>query len=359
MPLTRPRLTVRLDAVADNYRHVLATTGGVPAGAAVKGDAYGLGLAPVTRRLWDEGCREFFVANVDEGIALRAVLPDATINVFNGAMAGTEDELVAHGLVPIVITAGQLEAWRATARRHETVLPVGVHVDTGMHRTGMPPAEVDAVVADPEAFAGLALRHVMSHLASSDEPDSTQPEAQLERFLDTRRRLPGGVASLANSGGVFRDPAFHLDLVRPGIALYGGSPVAGEASPMRQTVVIDAPVIQVREVGPGDRVGYGATYEVVRDETHAVVPVGYADGFHRAASNRGRAAVGGLLVPIVGRVSMDLIVLDVTGVAVTVGDTVELLGDACPVDAVAAAAGTISYEILTALGPRYERVYSG
>lgn len=357
MPLTRPRLTVRLDAVADNYRHVLATTDGVPAGAAVKGNAYGLGLAPVTRRLWDEGCREFFVANVDEGIALRAALPDAAINVFNGAMAGTEDELVAHDLVPIVITAGQLDAWRATAARHDTVLPVGLHVDTGMNRTGLPPTEVDGVVDDPAALAGLELRHVMSHLASSDEPDSTQPEAQLERFRAVRRRLSGGTASLANSGGVFRGPAFHFDLVRPGIALYGGSPVVGEATPMRQTAVLEAPVIQLREVGPGDRVGYGATYEVGRDETHAVVPVGYADGFHRAASNRGRASVDGVLVPIVGRVSMDLIVLDVTGVAVAVGDTVELLGDHCPVDAVAAAAGTISYEILTALGPRYERVY--
>ena len=359
MPLTRPRLTVRLDAVAANYRHVRSLTGRVPVGAAVKGDAYGLGLGPVSARLWDEGCREFFVANVDEGIALRAVLPDAAINVFNGAIPGTEDELIAHGLVPVVISAAQLTGWRAAARRHDMVLGVGVHVDTGMNRTGMTGADVTSVCDDPGAFDGLDVRHVMSHLACGDEPDSTQPEVQLTRFREVRRRLPGGIASLANSGGIFRGADFHLDLVRPGVALYGGSPVAGAPSPLRQTVVLEAPILQLRDVGPGDTVGYGATYEVAKPETHAVVPVGYADGYHRAASNRGVVAVGGQPVPIVGRVSMDLIVLDVSGLTVAVGDPVELIGDHRPVDDVAAAAGTISYEILTSLGSRYERVHTG
>jgi alanine racemase len=359
MPLLRPRLTVRLDAVADNYRRVRSVTGPVPVGAAVKGDAYGLGLEPVVRRLWEEECREFFVANVDEGIELRRILPDAAINVFNGAMVGTENELISHALVPIVITAEQLTRWRAAAAAQATVLPVGVHVDTGMNRTGMSAADFDAVVGDSSAFDGLELRHVMSHLASADDPGSAQPEEQLERFREVRRRLPGGVASLANSAGIFRSADFHFDLVRSGIALYGGSPVAGQPSPMRETVVLEAPVLQVRDVGPGDQVGYGATYAVAKPETHAVVPVGYADGFHRAASNRGHAAIGGRAVPIVGRVSMDLIVLDATGLTVAVGDTVELIGDDCPVDDVAAAAGTISYEILTSLGARYQRVYEG
>ena len=359
MSLTRPRLTIRLDAVVDNYRRVRSLAGGADVGAAVKGDAYGLGLAPVTARLRDEGCREFFVANVDEGIELRALLPDGAVNVFNGAVPGTEDDLVAHRLVPLVISAGQLAGWRDTARRHETTLPVGIHVDTGMNRTGMTDAEFDAVAVDPSALAGLDVRHVLSHLACADEPDSTQPEEQLARFREVRRRLPLGTASLANSAGVFRHADFHFDLVRPGVALYGGSPVSGRPSPLRQTVVLEAPVLQVRHVGPGDRVGYGATYEVTRPETHAVVPVGYADGYHRAASNRGVASIGGVDVPIVGRVSMDLIVLDVSELAVRVGDPVELIGDHRPVDAVADAAGTISYEILTSLGSRYERVYAG
>ena len=359
MPLTRPRLTVRLDAVADNYRQVRSLVGGAEVGAAVKGDAYGLGLAPVTARLRDEGCREFFVANVEEGIELRALLADVAVNVFNGAVPGTEDDLVAHGLVPLVISAGQLAGWRETARRAGTRLPVGIHVDTGMNRTGMTAAEFDAVADDPSALAGLEVRHVLSHLACADDIDSPRPEEQLTRFREVRRLLPAGRASLANSAGAFRYPDFHFDLVRPGVSLYGGSPVSGRASPLRQTVVLEAPVLQVRRVGPGDHVGYGATYEVTKPETHAVVPVGYADGYHRAASNRGAASIGGVDVPIVGRVSMDLIVLDVSEVAVQVGDAVELIGDHRPVDAVAEAAGTISYEILTSLGSRYERVYAG
>lgn len=359
MPLTRPRLTVRLDAVADNYRRVRSVAGDVAVGAAVKGDAYGLGLAPVVGRLWDEGCREFFVANVEEGIELRGLLADARIGVFNGAMAGTEEDLIAHRLVPLVISGEQLSRWRAAARRHDTELPVGIHVDTGMNRTGMSVADLDAVTADPSALDGLTLRHVLSHLACADEPESAQPEEQLARFREVRRRLPGGAASLANSGGIFRHPDFHFDLVRPGVALYGGSPVAGEPSPMRQTVVLEAPILQLRDVEPGDRVGYGATYEVTEPARHAVVPVGYADGYHRAASNRGTVSVAGNRRPIVGRVSMDLIVIDVSGLTVEVGDPVELIGDDCPVDEVAAAAGTISYEILTSLGARYERVYEG
>ncbi|MEQ8841140.1 MAG: alanine racemase [Acidimicrobiales bacterium] len=359
MPLTRPRLTIRLDAVADNYRHLVDVAAGAAVGAAVKADAYGLGLVPVVSRLWDVGCREFFVASVEEGIALRAALPDAVVNVFNGAMPGTEGDLIAHRLVPLVISGDQLAGWRTASAAHGTALPVGLHVDTGINRTGLTPVEVDAVAADPSALDGLELRHVLSHLASADDPESPQSEEQLARFREVRRRFPGGVASLANSAGTFRDPSFHLDLVRPGVALYGGWPIAGRPSPLRQTVVLEAPVMQLRDVGVGDRVGYGATYEVTKPERHAVVPVGYADGFHRAASNRAIAHVAGVAAPIVGRVSMDLIVVDVTGLPVEPGDAVELIGDHCPIDEVATAAGTISYELLTSLGPRYERLYTG
>jgi alanine racemase len=357
VPLARPRLTVRLDAVAANFQHVARVANSAGVGAAVKGDAYGLGLEPVVRRLWEEGCREFFVANVDEGIKVRSFLPDATVNVFNGAMPGTEEALVEHDLVPLVISTGQLDCWRRTADRGHQTLPVGIHFDSGINRTGMTAAEVDALCDDPSALSGLDITHVLSHLASADDPSSSQPEEQLARFREIRRRLPSGAASLANSSGIFRGPEFHFDFVRPGIALFGGSPVTGEPSPLRPTVVVEAPVLQLRDVSPGDRIGYGATYEPSRPERHAVVPVGYADGYHRSASNQGSGWVADSRVPIVGRVSMDLIVLDVTGLAVEVGDTVELIGDHCLVDDVAAAAGTISYDVLTSLGQRYERVY--
>lgn len=361
MSLTRPRLTIRLGAIAANLRRLTTLANGAEVGAAVKADAYGLGIEPVVRTLFDEGCRQFFVASVEEGVELRAILPEATISVFNGAVVGTAADLVAHDLVPLVITTDQLETWRAAAAARAVALPVGLHVDTGMNRTGLPEADALALAADPDALASLDVRHVLSHLASADEPESPQPEEQLERFRRVRDRLPQGQASLANSAGTYRGPEFHFDLVRPGIALYGGSPVAGEPSPLERVAVLEAPILQVRDVEPGALVGYGATYEVARPERHATIPVGYADGFHRAASNRGEVAVDGHRAPIVGRVSMDLTIIDVTEVprdAVDAG-IVEVLGDVIPVDEVAAAAGTISYEILTSLGRRYERVYEG
>ncbi|MEM7141590.1 MAG: alanine racemase [Actinomycetota bacterium] len=359
MPLSRPRLTIRLGAVAANYRQVASLADAAAVGAAVKGDCYGLGLEPVVRRLWLEGCREFFVASVEEGIELRAVLPDARINVFNGAMAGTAADLVLHDLVPIVVDRAQLDGWRTVAAARDAPLPVGLHVDTGMHRTGLPAAEAPVIAHDPSSLEGLEVRHVMSHLASADDPASDQPERQLASFRDVRTALPMGIASLANSAGVVRGADFHFDLVRPGIALYGGSAVAGEPSRFRGTALLEAPILQTRELEPGDEVGYGATYVASRIERHAVVPVGYADGFHRAASGRGVAAIGGHRVSVVGRVSMDLTILDVTEVPrdVLAQGVVEMIGDHVPVDEVADVAGTISYEILTSLGRRYERVY--
>ena len=362
MSLTTARLTVRLDAVRENYRRILAELAGVPAGAAVKADGYGLGAVPVSQGLWAEGCREFFVASLAEGVELRAALPDVAINVFNGAVPGTEHDLLANDLVPLVISPAQLHGWRAEARRAGRTLPVGLHFDTGMNRTGIPATEAAAILDDPSALDGLEIRHVMSHLASADEPDSTQPEEQLARFVEVRERFPQGVASLANSGGIFRGAEFHFDLTRPGIAIYGGAPFPGHDNPMRQTVVLEAPILQLRDVEPGDRVGYGATYDVTDPGRHAVVPVGYADGYPRSTSNSGSVTIAGHRAPIVGRVSMDLTIVDVTAVParhLALGAPIELIGDHNPVDDVARAAGTIANEILTDLGRRYDRVHGG
>jgi alanine racemase len=355
--LTNTRLTVRLDAVVANYRHVQATLGPVPAGAAVKADAYGLGIAPVATALAGAGCREFFVASVEEGIELRSFLRAATINVFNGAMPGTEVDLIAHDLVPLIVSHEQLVGWvQASDGRR---LPAGLHFDTGMNRTGIPATEVDDIAALVE---GINVRHVLSHLASSADPESPQSEEQLARFRALRLRFPMGVASLANSGGIFRSSDFHFGLARPGIALYGGTPQAGSDNPMRQTVVLEAPIVQLRDIEPGERVGYNATFEVTAPSRHAVVPVGYADGFLRSESNSGMMSVGGHAAPVVGRVSMDLTVIDVTQVPaqhLALGAPVELIGDHCPIDDVAAAGDTIAYEMLTSLGRRYDRVYVG
>jgi alanine racemase len=333
----------------------------VPAGAAVKADAYGLGIEPVARRLWAEGCREFFVANVDEGIELRGILPSADVSVFDGAAPGTEDALVAYDLVPIVISLDQLSGWQATASRHGGPLPVGVHFDTGINRTGLGRDETATLIEERSRLDGLGLRHVVSHLASADER-TDQSERQLERFRAIRAAFPRGLASLANSAGIFRGAEFHFDLGRPGIALYGGVPSDSLDRPLSTVVTLEAPILQVRDVDEGDEVGYGATHVVAGPRIHAVIGVGYADGYHRSGSNLATAAIDGRPVPVVGRVSMDLTVIDVTGVppaARMPGSMVELIGASAPVEQLAVAADTISYEVFTSLGSRYERVYRG
>lgn len=361
VPHSRPRLTVDLDALAENYRHVCDRLGAVPAGAAVKADAYGLGVEPVAQRLWAEGCREFFVANVDEGVELRGILSRANINVFDGAAPGTEDALVAHDLVPIVITLDQLSGWQATASRHGALLPVGVHFDTGINRTGLGRGDTATLIEERDRLDGLELRHVVSHLASADER-TDQSERQLERFRAIRAAFPAGLASLANSAGIFRGAEFHFELGRPGIALYGGVPSDSLDRPLSTVVTLEAPILQIRDVDAGDEIGYGASYVADGPRVHAAVGVGYADGYHRRGSNLATAAIDGRAVPVVGRVSMDLTIVDVTDVPASQrapGSMVELIGSSAPVERLATAAGTISYEVFTSLGSRYERVYRG
>ena len=358
--LSTPRLTVRLGAVRRNYERLAETAAPAKCGAAVKANGYGLGAVPVTRTLAAAGCTEFFVASVAEGIEIRAVLPDVNINVFNGAMPGTIDDLIGHRLTPLIISLEQLALWRNAAQQQGHHLPVGLHLDTGMRRTGLQQHETAAVADDDSLLGGLELRHVLSHLASADEVDSSQPELQLAEFERAIEALPAATLSLANSAGIHRGPRYHFDLVRPGVSIYGGAPVPSRTNPMEHTVVLEAPIMQIYDVQPGDRVGYGATYEVVRPARHAVLPLGYADGFLRSSSNNGRVWVAGMECPIVGRVSMDLTIIDVTGLSaeqLVLGAPVEFIGPNRLVDDVAADAGTIAHELLTDLGRRYEVVY--
>ena len=359
--LTAARLTIRLGALKRNYFRVSQEAPGCVVGAAVKANGYGLGSVAVSSALFGAGCRDFFVAYLAEGIEVREALPDVNIYVFNGAMPGTVDELLSHRLMPMVLSLEQLGIWRAQAERLNEPLDVGLHFDTGMGRTGIPGADTERLLGDPSLLEGLTLRHVMSHLATADEPTSDLPMAQLKRFRDIRSRFVNVTASLSNSAGVFRGTEFHFDMVRPGIALYGGSPIGGMTNPMEQTVILQAPIIQFKDVSPGDRVGYGATYEVTKPERHATLTVGYADGYLRSTSNSGAVSVGGHKCPIVGRVSMDLTIIDVTDVPpemLYLGAPVEMIGDNRPIDEVASDAGTIANELLTDLGMRYDVVYT-
>ncbi|OWW22538.1 alanine racemase [Noviherbaspirillum denitrificans] len=350
-----------LGAIRANYRFLQSKAPGARCGAAVKADAYGLGAIPVAAALAEEGCRHFFVAHLDEGIALRPHLPaSAEIFVLHGPLPGTEAEFVAHGLIPVLNSAEQVAGWRDAARVLARRLPAVVQVDSGMSRLGLSPSEVDAWLADPGFLRGIDLRFLMSHLACAEQQDNPMNAAQLETFQALRRKLPQCPASFANSSGIFLGPAFHFDILRPGAALYGIAPVDGAPNPMRPVVTLQAKVIQTRVIERGDVVGYGASYRAPSRRRIATIGTGYADGWLRSLSARGFARVGSARVPIVGKVSMDTLALDVTDLApesVLPGALVDLISAAQPVDEVAALAGTIGYEILTSLGARYHRDY--
>lgn len=354
-------LTVDLAALQANYRLISnRLTGGATASAVVKADAYGIGIGPAAKALWAAGARDFFVAHADEGVTLRGHLTDARIHVLNGAHDGAEDAFLEHGLIPALNCLGDAARWRAFCAQAGKPLPCVLHVDTGMCRLGLDRREYARVVADPSLLDGLDIQIVMSHLASADE-DSPQNAQQLALFRDARAHLPMGRASFANSSGVFLGPDYHFDLARPGVALYGVNPTPGSPNPMAQVVRLKAKILQVRDVDSAETVGYGATHRIAGPSRVATLPVGYADGYLRSLSNRATAYIGDYEAPLVGRVSMDLITIDVTAVPEAQcrpGMTVDLIGPRHTVDDLATQAGTIGYEILTSLGRRYHRVYA-
>ena len=354
-------LTIDLAALVANYRFLRDRLVGVECAAVVKADAYGLGAARVAAALFRDGCRQFFVAHLNEGIDLRAALPDeAEIFVLNGLMPGAEALCLEARLTPVLNSLAQIDGWTGLSRRVGRALPAILQVDSGMARLGLSPAEVDRLVQDPARLGGIGLRAVMSHLACADEPDHPANQAQLAQFEAQRRRLPPAPASFANSSGIFLGADYHFDLARPGAALYGVAPVPGAPNPMRAVVRLDARVIQTREIAAGDAVGYGYAFTASAPTRIATLSVGYADGWLRSVGRAGIAYVGDRALPIAGRVSMDSLTLDISTLPADMlkpGDFVELLGPHQRVDDVAAAAGTIGYEILTSLGGRYRRRY--
>ena len=357
---SRSILEIDLGAIVANWRALgarlapSATCAGV-----VKADAYGLGAARVAPALAQAGCTEFFVAQLDEALALRPLLPGPTnLYVLNGCLPGEEGIFVAAGLVPVLNDPGQVETWSAQARRHGRPLPAVLHVDTGMSRLGLTPREAQTLAAQAEIAAPLDLRLVMSHLARAEEKCAMNDE-QLTRFAALRARWPQARASLANSSGIFLGTHFHFDLARPGAALYGINPVPGHPNPQLAVVRLTAPVLQIRDIAPPETIGYGATFQASTAMRVATLACGYADGWPRSLSNSGAVHHEGLSLPILGRVSMDTIVVDTTAApGLRVGDRVELLGNAIGVDQVADAAGTNGYEVLTRLGRRFSRIYA-
>jgi len=349
-------VVIDLDALAHNYRLLCQTVAPAQCGAVVKANAYGLGIGPVATRLFAEGCRHFFVATQAEGTDLRSYLPEVAIYVFEGVAEGDAKSLLSAELTPVLNSIEQIRAWAQSGR--SAIL----NVDTGMTRLGLSTADIDRLADNPDWLARIPIEYLMTHLACADRADHSLNAAQLERFEIFRRKLPAMKTSIGNSAGSFLGEAFRGDLVRPGIALYGGNPFSDRPTPVEVVATLKAKILQIRNVDEPLSVGYGATYAAVPPARLAVVGVGYADGYPRCLGNCGAASVAGVHVPIVGRVSMDLLCLDVSAVptdALQTGQYVELIGAHIAIDDVAEAAGTISYELLTGLGPRLRREYLG
>lgn len=350
---TRSRLVVDLDALSRNFSRLQKLTPSAETGAVVKANAYGLGAAPVARRLMKDGARTFFVATVEEGVEVREALADPTpdIWVFGGYRAKDRPLYVKHRLGPVLNQPGETAQFRAAPTG-----PCAVHIDTGMARLGYGAGDISGLLT---ALQTLDVALVMSHLACSEDTASTQNLRQLERFTALTNALPETRLSLANTGGVLLGERYQFDLTRPGIGLYGATADLNAANPFEPVMTLQAPILQLREIDAGDTVGYGATYVAHSPRLVATVGAGYADGLPRALSGAGCARIAGVRAPILGRVSMDLTMIDATGLEqeIAQGAVPEFFGP----DLYQAAAldGTLPYEVLTGLGMRAERIYKG
>ena len=351
--VTDSRLTIDLDALAANYETLRALAGGAEIAPVVKADGYGLGAATVAVRLHAEGARTFYVARIAEGEALRDALNGrpAEILVLDGAAPGAPPRLHAAALTPLLNSPEQVALWR----REGGGRPAALHVDTGMNRLGLTLEEAERVAGSGD----LRLSLVMSHLACADEPEHPLNARQLAAFREARALFPDVRASLANSAGVFLGPEYAFNMARPGISLYGGGPTGRPDARLRPVATLEAPILQVRDVPAGETVGYGATFTADRPLRAAILAAGYADGVLRAGSSRSFAAVNGQRTPVIGRISMDLIAVDVTDAPASPGDLVQLFGPEVPIDEVAVASDTLAYELLVRLAPRLERRYLG
>ncbi|MFT2215626.1 alanine racemase [Rhizobium giardinii] len=354
-------LTVDLRALRDNYSNLVRRSAQAITAAVVKADAYGLGAAQVSRVLYADGCRTFFVAHFVEAVRLRPTLPrDAAIYVLNGLQPGNEAIAAKAGVVPILNSAVQARNWLATARTLDITLPAAIQADTGMSRLGMAEQEVAEVLRLPGFRERLEIKYLLSHLACADDHTNVLNQKQLEAMSRVAAMLPDIPVSFANSGGIFLGGDYLGALTRPGISLYGGAATSGHPNAMKPVVRLGVRVIQVRTVPAGTAVGYGGAHVTAREARLATISAGYADGLPRNLGNGGAAYYGDIRLPIVGRVSMDSLSIDVTSLpanTLSLGSQVELIGPHQSLEQIADAADTISYEILTRLGQRYRRNY--
>jgi alanine racemase len=359
-------LIVDLDAIVANWKKLEKTAVPAECAAVVKANAYGLGAEPVARALASAGCKTFFVATLDEARVVRAAVPQATLYALDGFFQNTGDAYAKFDCKPVIGDLNELAEWDVFCRRSGWTGGAAIHIDTGMNRLGLTVAEAQGII--PRINAGdHGIKLVMSHLVSAELLNNQTNARQLSTFREIASLFSGVPASLANSSGIYLGPQFQFDLVRPGAALYGINPTPEADNPMQPVAEVKARIVQFRNIDRGETVGYGGTWTARRPTRLAIVSAGYADGYLRAASandgTRGaEVVVAGKRCPIAGRVSMDLVAIDITDLAPNAarrGHMVTLLGEGITVDELAHHFGTIGYEVLTSLGPRYARIYKG
>jgi alanine racemase len=365
-PETGGTLTIDLAAIEANWRTLCREIRTAECAAVVKANGYGLGLEAVAGKLVAAGCKTFFVADLAEARRLRACASDAVIYVLNGFVPETGEGYIDVAARPVINSMTELAEWDAFVAQRNWRGGAALHVDTGMNRLGIPQDEA-AALAPRVQTENHGVTLLMSHLACADTPAHPLNAAQIRAFIEMRALFRGIPASLANSSGIFLGDSAHCDIARPGAALYGVNPTPGRPNPMQAVVELTGRILQIRNVEKGATVGYGATWTAKRATRVAVAALGYADGVPRAASGADRgqsgvASVAGKHCPIIGRISMDLICLDLSDLpdgVVHRGDAATFIGDGISIDDLAAAAGTIGYEVLTHLSPRCHRIYQG
>jgi alanine racemase len=364
-PETGGRLAIDLSAIAANYKYLAGCAAPAECAAVVKADAYGLGAPAVSKALWNAGARTFFVAHLFEARAVRIALPDAAVYVLSGLAPGTAQLHTDLLIRPVLGSVSEIEEWNAHVKASGATGEAAIHVDTGMNRLGLSYSEAEEIAQRGLAFTPTL---VMSHLACADTPDHPLTKEQVTTFESVRRLFPGVPASLANSAATLTGDPYRYDLCRPGIALYGGNPFHPHpVQALKPVARVEAKIVQLREAGRGEKVGYGAEETLRRPSRLAILSLGYADGFLRAAGSAdthkgAEIVIAGKRCALIGRVSMDLIAADITDLpegSVQRGDYATVLGDGITVDDLARKAGTIGYEILTRLGPRFARSYAG
>lgn len=360
MTSSRPVLNIDLNIIANNYIYLTKLCLASEVAAVVKADCYGLGASRIVPVLQQQGCKHFFVANYEEGIALREAHKDINIYVLNGLFADEVVILTEYNLIPVLHNYEQVRIWQEYATKLCKKLPCIVKIDVGMKRLGMSVTDFDKFL-ESAADSHLEILYIMSHLTSSEEQDNPSNQIQLQKFEQLAQMLPNIARSLANSGAIFLGPQYHFDLVRPGAALYGIC--FDSQNGINCAVQLHAPIIHMHELLPGESIGYNQIY--VNNSNNSVltatIPIGYADGFFRSLSNKAILYIDGIKVPIIGRISMDMTAIDVSMIPrdkLFLGKQVEIIGPNSKISHLSGYAKTNEYEILTSLGQRFKRVYT-